>query len=101
MPRPPRARCEEGFLFTTVPAGNGRKTMGDVPELFAELTVGEKTYRYIPVERVAGAERLPYTLKILLENVMRLQDDAAAAQQAARAVYDHFHKGADTPEKQK
>ena len=22
-------------------------------------------------------------------------------QQAARAVYDHFHKGADTPEKQK
>ena len=35
--------------------------MGDAPELFAELTVGEKTYRYIPVEKVAGAEGLPYT----------------------------------------
>lgn len=98
MPRPPRARCEEGFLFTTVPAGNGRKTMGDALELFAELTVGEKTYRYIPVEKVAGAERLPYTLKILLENVMRLQGDAAAAQKAAAAVVEAGLAGEVGPE---
>ena len=35
------------------------------------LKVGEKEYRYYPVPSVKGAESLPYSLVILLENVMR------------------------------
>lgn len=35
------------------------------------LEVGARAYRYYPVSRVAGAEKLPYSLTVLLENVLR------------------------------
>ncbi len=40
----------------------------------SNLQVGEKTYRYFSMEDLA-VERLPYSLKILLENMLRTRDD--------------------------
>lgn len=42
------------------------------PESFVRtLDVDGRTYRYVSIEGVPGAERLPVCLKILLENVIR------------------------------
>ncbi len=40
-------------------------------EFEATLQVGEAGYTYYPVSAVEGAERLPYALTVLLENVLR------------------------------
>ena len=40
----------------------------------SNLQVGEKIYRYFSMEDLA-VERLPYSLKILLENMLRTRDD--------------------------
>ena len=37
----------------------------------ATLSVGDAAYTYYPVEQVEGSEKLPYALKVLLENVLR------------------------------
>lgn len=39
-----------------------------------QLTVGKKTYHYFDLTDVKNAENLPFTLKILLENLLRHQD---------------------------
>src|SRR5437763_14116630 len=46
----------------------------------AELRVGDRSYEISRLDAVKGAERLPYTLRILLENVLRhgRDDDVAA-----------------------
>src|SRR3954452_17669324 len=46
----------------------------------AELRVGDRSYEISRLDAVGGAERLPYTLRILLENVLRhgREDDVAA-----------------------
>lgn len=43
------------------------------------LNVGENAYTYYPVAQVQGADALPYSLKILLENVIRNVSDAETA----------------------
>lgn len=40
------------------------------------LTVGEKQYEIFRVDQVPGHERLPYSLKVLLENLLRTEDGA-------------------------
>jgi aconitate hydratase len=42
----------------------------------AELQVGEATYTIFQVSAVAGSARLPYTHKVLLENLLRTEDGA-------------------------
>ena len=37
----------------------------------AELKVGEQQYRYYPVSAIEGADKLPFSLKVVLENVLR------------------------------
>ena len=37
----------------------------------AQLTVGTKTYTYFPVSQVEGYAVLPYSLTVLLENILR------------------------------
>ncbi|TDX87318.1 hypothetical protein CLV69_1131, partial [Amycolatopsis arida] len=37
------------------------------------LRVGEASYEVFRLDRVAGSERLPYSLKILLENLLRTE----------------------------
>ena len=52
-----------------------------------------------PVRRDALRKRFQTVRAIEAAELHELED--VLPQQAARAVYDHFHKGADTPEKQK
>ncbi|WP_017794190.1 aconitate hydratase AcnA [Leucobacter salsicius] len=40
------------------------------------LAVGEKEYEIYRIDQVAGHERLPYSLKVLLENQLRTEDGA-------------------------
>ncbi len=37
----------------------------------ASLPVGDRVFRYAPITDVAGVERLPFSLRILLENLLR------------------------------
>lgn len=50
------------------------------------LTVQGKDYSYYPVSQIEGAEKLPFSLKVLLENVLRHGDDAGAADQMAQRI---------------
>ena len=40
------------------------------------LAVGDKNYEIFKISEVAGSERLPYSLKVLLENLLRTEDGA-------------------------
>ncbi|MFT4233179.1 MAG: hypothetical protein QM606_10450, partial [Leucobacter sp.] len=40
------------------------------------LAVGEREYEIYRIDRVPGHERLPYSLKVLLENLLRTEDGA-------------------------
>ena len=42
----------------------------------ATLQVGEQSYEIFRLDAVEGAESLPYSLKILLENLLRTEDGA-------------------------
>jgi len=42
----------------------------------ADLRVGEETYEIFRLDAVPGAEHLPYSLKVLLENLLRTEDGA-------------------------
>ena len=39
-----------------------------------QLTVGEKTYDYVRLDAVPNSARLPFSLKVLLENLLRNED---------------------------
>ena len=36
-----------------------------------QLTAGGKNYTYYPIAQIEGADRLPFSLRVLLENVLR------------------------------
>ncbi len=42
----------------------------------SQLSVGDASYEIYRIDTVAGHERLPYSLKILLENLLRTEDGA-------------------------
>ncbi len=50
------------------------------------LAVGDRRYRYYDITAVPGADRLPYALKVLLENVLRQSGATAAGLEAAQAL---------------
>lgn len=54
--------------------------------LASSLEVGGKTYAYYPVTAVDGAEKLPYALKVLLENVLRNAETPEAAEELAQRI---------------
>jgi aconitate hydratase len=51
-----------------------------------ELTVGEATYTMYGIDAVEGAERLPFSLKVLLENLLRTEDGANVTADHVRAL---------------
>ncbi|MEE8717099.1 MAG: aconitate hydratase AcnA [Coriobacteriales bacterium] len=53
-----------------------------------ELVVGGKGYRYFAVDAVEGSRDLPYALKVLLENVLRLGSASGQGVSAAREVVE-------------
>ena len=59
----------------------------------AQLTAGGKTYEYYPVNQFAGAENLPISLKVLLENVVRNAKTESDAQAAAARILDAAKAG--------
>jgi aconitate hydratase len=50
------------------------------------LTVGDKQYEIYRLDAVQGAERLPFSLKILLENLLRTEDGANVTADHVRAL---------------
>ena len=61
--------------------------MSHASDRTAALEVGGKEYTYYPVSQVAGAEKLPCSLTVLLENVLRkAESDESAALLAQRVV---------------
>lgn len=51
------------------------------------LKVGNVTYTYYPVNRVAGHDKLPFSLTVLLENILRnAESDKRASELAQRLV---------------
>ena len=54
----------------------------------ATLSVGDAAYTYYPVEQVEGSEKLPYALKVLLENVLRNAESPEAAADLAKRVVE-------------
>lgn len=51
----------------------------------SKLQVGDKTYNYFSMAEL-GVERLPYSLKILLENMLRTRDDKNVTEAHAKAL---------------
>ena len=50
------------------------------------LTVGDATHEVFRLDAVKGSERLPYSLKILLENLLRTEDGANITAEHVRAL---------------
>ncbi len=51
-----------------------------------ELSVGGTDYEIYALDAVEGAEKLPYSLKILLENLLRTEDGANITEEHVRAL---------------
>jgi aconitate hydratase A / 2-methylisocitrate dehydratase len=66
---------------TAVPAGHPNSF--DAADY---LRVGDTEYRYYRLDKVPGSEKLPYSLKILLENLLRTEDGANVTAEQIQAV---------------
>jgi aconitate hydratase len=51
-----------------------------------ELKVGDKSYEFYRLSQVEGSENLPYSLKVLLENLLRTEDGANITADHIRAL---------------
>ncbi len=54
----------------------------------ADLSVGDQSYQIFRLDAVPGAERLPYSLKVLLENLLRTEDGANITADDIRGLAD-------------
>ena len=52
----------------------------------ADLRVGDKSYQIYRLDAVEGADRLPFSLKVLLENLLRTEDGANITADHIRAL---------------
>ncbi|MCC5949093.1 MAG: aconitate hydratase [Nitriliruptoraceae bacterium] len=52
----------------------------------ADLTVGDETYEIFRLDAVEGADRLPFSLKVLLENLLRNEDGVNVTADDVRAL---------------
>ncbi len=61
-----------------------------------QFTVDENTYDIFRLDRVEGSSRLPYSLKVLLENLLRNEDGhlVTAEQIQALATWARTHSPA-------
>lgn len=51
-----------------------------------QLSVGDASYTYYPIDAIENTKRLPFALKILVENILRNVDDPDQAKQLAQRV---------------
>jgi aconitate hydratase len=54
----------------------------------SELSVGAKSYEIFRLDAVEGSARLPYSLKVLLENLLRTEDGANITAEHIRTLAD-------------
>jgi aconitate hydratase len=52
----------------------------------SSLQVGDESYEIFKLDKVEGAQRLPYSLKVLLENLLRTEDGANITADHIRAL---------------
>ncbi|MBO0810944.1 MAG: aconitate hydratase [Microlunatus sp.] len=52
------------------------------------LQVGDRSYQIFRLDKVEGSQRLPYSLKVLLENLLRTEDGANITADDIRALAD-------------
>jgi aconitate hydratase len=52
----------------------------------ADLQVGDRTYEIFRLDAVSGADRLPFSLKVLLENLLRTEDGTNTSADDVRAL---------------
>ena len=50
------------------------------------LTVGETDYEIFRIDSVSGYEKLPFSLKVLLENLLRTEDGANVTKEQIQAL---------------
>lgn len=50
------------------------RTMKNSFNTLSDLKVGGKSYKYFDITKIPGNEKLPYSLKIILENLLRFED---------------------------
>ena len=50
------------------------------------LSVGSKNYEIFTIDKVDGSARLPYSLKVLLENLLRTEDGANVTREHIQAI---------------
>ncbi|QQU87348.1 aconitate hydratase [Corynebacterium glucuronolyticum] len=55
-------------------------------EAKTQLTVGDKTYDYFALSAVPGMEKLPYSLKVLGENLLRNEDGKNTTEEHIKAI---------------
>ena len=65
-------------------------------EKASKLSVGDKTYNYFSMADL-GVEKLPYSLKILLENMLRTHDGANVTDAHAKALINWDQAQSLTP----
>ncbi len=59
----------------------------------AILELGAKKYQYYPVSQIEGVEKLPYSLIVLLENVLRCAESDEEAQSTASTIIKAAQQG--------
>lgn len=64
-----------------------------IDNLAASLEVDGKSYEYFPVGQIDGAEKLPFSLKVLLENVLRNARVEEDALRMARSIVNAASTG--------
>src|SRR5665648_492767 len=56
------------------PSGTEETMSRNTFDARAQLVVGELAYDIFRLDRIEGADRLPYSVKVLLENALRNED---------------------------
>ena len=57
------------------------------------LQVGNTSYTYYPVNQIKGSEKLPYSLKVLLENILRLAPNEERANELSARLMEAGMEG--------
>ena len=57
-----------------------------------QITCGSKNYTIFDISKISGVEKLPYSIKILLENLVRNEDDLTVTKKDIESIIDwHNH----------
>ncbi len=54
----------------------------------SEIECGNKKYTIFDISKISGVEKLPYSIKILLENLVRNEDDMTVTEEDIKAIID-------------